>query len=524
MMKTIKTYVFKDNSDFDLIKEQMEEANFICIMKKIHHFELESISDADLILFDISAFENEEVIAIKSYALGLYHVPVLYYSNNNNVDGIPDSIKSWEIILESFSKHDLVVTIDLATYKMELETELIDHSKEMEETKLEREYQASKLALQAEEMAILKNEAQQALQVKNKFLKSIMFQLAEGMNGILGVTQVIDTAKLSDDDQELITSVSYSVEVLFNHIQNILNLTYCENNDFRADNKEFEIVSYFEQTKKIFKNEINNKKIKFLIDHSAMSGKWLGHEEVFQRVVFNLMENAINNSENSIVETKIFVEEKEGKYFLKLEFISQIDADDQHVKKAFDNSNSTEISFESLEVNGSGIYTTIKILEAIGGKLIYKIEDNVLTIEAFLPIDPVHRNKKVGGKAKGEEIRILLVEDNPLFRKIGTKILESMDYQIDLASNGQEALIILNKTKYDVIFMDCQMPLVNGYEAARKICSGDAGELNKETPIIALTAAVLNEDRKKCLEAGMCDYLGKPIKKDAVKVIIEKWV
>jgi two-component system, sensor histidine kinase and response regulator len=116
---------------------------------------------------------------------------------------------------------------------------------------------------------------------------------------------------------------------------------------------------------------------------------------------------------------------------------------------------------------------------------------------------------------------VLVVEDNPVNQKIAVRMLEKIGCRVDLAANGAEALRKAAQSPYDLIFMDCQMPEMDGYEATAEIrrCEGHV----KHTPIIAMTAHTMQGDREKCLQTGMDDFLPKPVKKEALSEILQKW-
>ena len=102
--------------------------------------------------------------------------------------------------------------------------------------------------------------------------------------------------------------------------------------------------------------------------------------------------------------------------------------------------------------------------------------------------------------------------------------MKKIGYNADVAANGQEAIDALSKEEYDIVFMDCQMPVMDGYEATGEIRDTDSTVLNHRIPIIALTANAMKGDREKCLDAGMDDYLTKPIKPDELTKVLEKWI
>jgi CheY-like chemotaxis protein len=122
--------------------------------------------------------------------------------------------------------------------------------------------------------------------------------------------------------------------------------------------------------------------------------------------------------------------------------------------------------------------------------------------------------------------RLLLVEDNLINQEVALGVLEDLGFEADIAENGAEAIDCLRKTRhpYDLILMDCQMPVMDGYKATGEIRSGTAGEAMKRVPIIAMTANAVRGDREKCLDAGMDDYLPKPIDPDSLEQKLNQWL
>jgi two-component system sensor histidine kinase/response regulator len=116
---------------------------------------------------------------------------------------------------------------------------------------------------------------------------------------------------------------------------------------------------------------------------------------------------------------------------------------------------------------------------------------------------------------------VLIVEDNPVNQKVALRQVESLGYQADVVANGFEALAALFRGQYSVVLMDCQMPKMDGLEATAAIRLREGGR--RHIPIIAMTANVVKGDREKCLEAGMDDYISKPVKRDILKRTLEKW-
>jgi CheY-like chemotaxis protein/HPt (histidine-containing phosphotransfer) domain-containing protein len=119
--------------------------------------------------------------------------------------------------------------------------------------------------------------------------------------------------------------------------------------------------------------------------------------------------------------------------------------------------------------------------------------------------------------------RVLVAEDNATNQLVATKMLEKLGCRCDVAANGREAITALQAIPYDLILMDCQMPEMDGFEATRRIRKGDAGSERASTPVIAMTAWAMQGDREKCLEAGMDDYVPKPVDFPDLRKVLERW-
>lgn len=120
--------------------------------------------------------------------------------------------------------------------------------------------------------------------------------------------------------------------------------------------------------------------------------------------------------------------------------------------------------------------------------------------------------------------RILLVEDDQVSAILANALIKKLGLKSDTAVNGRPALKLLTSNNYDLIMMDCQMPIMNGFDATRAIRSGEAGEAVKSIPIIALTAYAMKDDQAKCIDSGMNDHLSKPLDYNSLVAVLNKWL
>lgn len=146
----------------------------------------------------------------------------------------------------------------------------------------------------------------------------------------------------------------------------------------------------------------------------------------------------------------------------------------------------------------------------------------VLQKQTSTPVVPSREYENDANSAP-PPIHILLVEDDRANQVAFSRLLSKTNHQVDIAENGRESLKLLEEKNYDVVLMDCRMPLMDGYEAAA-IRNPDSNVRNHAIPIIALTAHAFREDRQRCLDAGMNDYLSKPVDFELLQDLLNKWV
>ena len=514
------------------IKKNRSVANFSKdVFLKVVEIECLKLRDVPAItekfnvyVVDIDCVENEED---KVFIINLEvneKIPVLYYVQDKTKYDLTH-LKTWQIIHADYTDREIKLSVEAALYKIEIDKEIAEYSYQSDSSKGKIENQASEMALMVEKLAILQNQEKRISQSKSRFIRQIMFQLSTGMNSVLGFTQLLQKSGLKGEQGESVEEIRYASECLLNQMQNALNMSYHENNDLYFYLCEFDLLLMVNSLSAIFKREADKKNIKIEIKADGLSGFFEGCNDALHLVMFNIVRFIIVSSDSSSSLSIQFKKEKKGNSELLVCNISKsIEKLTSSAVSALEQIGEDEsnLATQLYDKEDSTLFISAAIADTIGGKLSHSYEKGVLNFNFQMPII-FKRSLDASGKNTGPT-KVLFVDDNLLSRQIGFKILQSMDCVVEGAENGFEAIEKIKNNKYDLVLMDCHMPVLDGYDATKNIRNGDAGKSNQEILIIALTASVLKEDRDKCVAAGMNDYLGKPVRIDNVKAMLEKWM
>ncbi|WP_418186800.1 response regulator [Aliarcobacter lanthieri] len=363
---------------------------------------------------------------------------------------------------------------------------------------------------------------------KSQFLANISHELRTPMNAIIGFTKLFFDTKLDSKQYNLLMRIDDSSRLLLNTIEDMLYITQIESKEFKLENKEFrlnELIQYVETT--FFKESLKQNN-KFILNvEENIPKKILVDKIKLLQVISNFLTNAFKFTTNGEVSLNIELIKRIDPNKAKIRF-SVIDTG-IGIKKSFQdeifNQFVQEDNSNNRQFKGSGLGLTIckKIIELFNSKIELESEINkgskfsftiiVETLDETLEIENAY--------PYFDNLTILLVEDNVINQEVASLILKKSNINVDIASNGKEAIEIFekHKSKYDLILMDLQMPILNGFEATKQIRKIDAN-----IPIIALTASNLIMDRQKALDVLMNDFLLKPIDTDSLYKTIIKYV
>ena len=365
-----------------------------------------------------------------------------------------------------------------------------------------------------------KNTAVKSQKIKEDFLANMSHEIRTPLNAILGFSNLLQKTKLNEEQKDLIDTVAIAGDNLMGIINDILDFTKMESGNIILENAALDLKLTLLNSSKILSKKIEEKNIDFKVCFDNSLPRWvLGDALRLSQIATNLLGNALKfTSNDGKVTLNVFGENiDEFTNNVSIEISDTgigISAD--KMETIFDRFTQAE-DFTSRKFGGTGLGLSITkmLVEQFGGTISCRSrygEGSVFTVR--IPF-VVASEMAVGGVLPKEskfkkEIQMLLVEDNVLNQKLAKKVIPAEWGQIDVAENGLVAKELLKTKSYDIILMDLQMPLMNGYETTHYV----RHVLHSEIPIIAMTANAILGEREKCIAAGMNDYVSKPFRAD----------
>ena len=396
-----------------------------------------------------------------------------------------------------------------------------------------------KITLRTMELEKAKTTAEKSSQAKSEFLSNMSHEIRTPMNVILGMLHLSLQTQMSHQQKDWISKSHAAAENLLGIINDILDLSKVESGTLEFEELPFHIDELMDEVINLIKVKANEKGLHLLKDNElGIHNRVIGDALRLRQVLTNLMGNAVKFSHSGEISLKVELVE-DTDCFTTLEFLIKdtgIGISQEHRDKLFQPFSQADNSI-SREFGGTGLGLVIskRIVEMMGGKIWLKSEPGLGSTFFFTiklkkqheELDSVQEKKETIPKEglqridKLKGIKILLVEDNVLNQELFSAILKPEGIELEIANNGREALACLDKHLYDGVLMDCQMPVMDGYEATRQIRDQ---ERFYNLPIIALTANAMKHDIDKALESGMNDHIAKPVDFAHMLKTISKWV
>ncbi|MEM8709801.1 MAG: ATP-binding protein [Planctomycetota bacterium] len=396
-----------------------------------------------------------------------------------------------------------------------------------------RLHQAGQRAL-IESLERARAQALAAVDAKDQFLATMSHEFRTPMNGILGAIQLLGDAGNESEREDLMESIESSARSLLELLSDVLDFAKFGQSTMELQVIEFDLVGLMGSVMGGMAEQATlRKNVNVSLRCSAdLASTVRGDVGCLRQALRILLSNAIKFTECGTVLVEVEPSPTRAGFVRFSVADTGVGIHPDHVERIFEPFTQVDAS-TTRRFGGSGLGLSIarRVINAMRGKLELESEQGVgSTFHFEIPLPAVDSQVPEPGAVRPQgasaprphSLRVLLVDDQPINLKIGEKFLGRFGAEVVTARNGEEALSRVAEGSFDLVLMDCTMPVMDGFEATKKIRRLDGAQAS--VPIVALTALAMPGDRERCLGAGMDGYLAKPIRREELGKTLQRFV